>query len=83
MPKFDKVEIKITFDLNTEEVNVESGFMTFKNDFKEPVKYTSELLQMALKKWILEQVGVNCPECDLKFDKDWSFCPQCGWSVRD
>jgi len=78
---FDKVEVKITFDLNTEEVVVDSGFMNFKNEFKEPEQYTSRLLQMALVKWIKEYIGIVCPECDLKFEKEWTHCPQCGWTT--
>jgi hypothetical protein len=77
-----KREVKVTlvYDLEHDTVNIDSGF--FNSDFKDPIGYTAKLIEMSLEKWILEKIGMECPNCDIKIDPEWNFCPQCGWSWK-
>jgi zinc-ribbon domain len=85
---FDKskriVEIKIGFDVDDEKIKyIKSDFMNEDLDFKEPIEYTSMLLQLALETWIREKVGLFCPECQEEIGEDWIYCPKCGYSFQD
>jgi hypothetical protein len=77
-----KVNIVLTFDLDTEELSIHSGFMDRKKDFKDPIGYTVNMLEMAIEKWIKENIGFYCPNCDAEMEEDWLYCPACGYSME-
>jgi hypothetical protein len=78
------VEIKIGFDVDDEEIKyIKSDFMDKSREFKEPVEYTVQLIQMALEKFIRDHIGLQCPECGIEIQEGWGFCPKCGYSFED
>ena len=79
-PKNDirEVAVILKFNLNTEELEIESGFEDAGLAFKDPIGYTTNLLQMGLEKWIREKVGMVCPNCSVEMEESWDFCPKCG-----
>lgn len=77
----DVIEVVVGFDINEEEISyIKSDFMKEELGFKDGVGYTAKLLGMAMEKWIRENIGIFCPECNNKIEEKWSFCPNCGWS---
>lgn len=78
------VEVKVGFDLDEEKIKyIESDFMKNEDNYKHPIEYTARLLEFALEKWIREQVGVFCPNCDIELEEGWKYCPNCGWSENE
>lgn len=78
------VKVLIGFNLDSEKITyIKSDFMDEKYNFKWPIEYTARLLQMALEKWIREKIGISCPKCDLDFQEEWKFCPNCGWNPEE
>ena len=75
------VIVTLTYGLDTDKLKIDSQFENPKFDFKDPIGYTSHLLQMALEKWIRERVGMVCPNCSLEMNEDWDWCPKCGYSL--
>lgn len=78
----DKVEVVITYDLDNEDIEIKSGFMNNPEGFKDPIGYTSHLIELALEKWIREKIGITCPECGTELNPEWDYCPKCSWSWR-
>ena len=76
-----KITVAITYDLDTDECVIDSGFVNAGLTFKEPLEYTSHLIQMALEKWIREEIGMVCPNCSTEMDETWDWCPKCGYSL--
>lgn len=75
------VEVVIGFDATEEKIDyIKSDFMNEEYGFKDPIGYTAKLIEMALENWIREKVGIFCPNCELEFNEEWKFCPECGWS---
>ena len=77
------VEVKLTWDLDREELDIDSGFEHTGTNFKDPIGYTTNLIQRALEKWIREKVGMICPNCSSDMEEDWDFCPKCGYSLLE
>lgn len=75
------IEVKIIYDMNTDEVVVKSGFEN--GQFDDPVGSTLRLIEYGLEKWIVERVGLFCPNCEIKIQPEWSLCPSCGWTWRE
>lgn len=74
------VEVIIGFNKNEERIEyIKSDFMDKDSNYKDPIGYTVKLIQMGLEHWIREKIGIFCPECDVEFQEDWKFCPNCGW----
>lgn len=78
-----EVAVILKFDLDTEKLEIESGFEDKGLAFKDPIGYTTHLLQMGLEKWIREKVGMVCPGCSIEMDEDWDFCPKCGYTLLE
>lgn len=78
-----KISVTLTYDLNTDELDIDSGFENKGIVFADPIGYTTHLLQMGLEKWIREKVGMICPNCSLQMNEDWDWCPKCGYSLVD
>lgn len=78
-----EISVVITFNLDTEKLTIDSGFETSGLVFKDPIGYTTHLLQMGLEKWIREKVGMICPNCSKDMEEDWDFCPACGYSLLE
>jgi hypothetical protein len=76
-----EVKVTLVYNLDEDAVYIDSGF--FALGFKDPIGYTAKLMEMALEKWIIEKIGISCPECDIQIDPEWNFCPQCGWSWKE
>ena len=75
------VEVKIGFNIEREVIEyVKSDFMDNDSGYKDPIDYTVKLISMGLEKFLEEHVGIKCPECNIELDKEWSFCPGCGWN---
>ena len=77
------VSIILTYGLDTDKLKIDSQFENPKYDFKDPIGYTTHLLQLALEKWIIERVGMVCPSCSVEMNEDWDWCPKCGYSLVD
>lgn len=78
------VEVTIGFDIDREKIiYIESGFMKEKVGYKDPIGYTAQLIQMGLEKWVRDNIGIFCPECELELKEGWSFCPNCGWGLKN
>ena len=77
------VTVTLSYGLDTDKLTIDSQFENTKLDFKDPIGYTTHLLQMALEKWIREKVGMVCPSCSLEMNEDWDWCPKCGYSLVD
>jgi hypothetical protein len=74
------VEVTIGFNVEKEEIEyIKSDFMEEKNEFKDGIGYTAQLIEMGLEKWIREKIGIFCPECSIELQEEWTFCPNCGW----
>jgi hypothetical protein len=81
MGKNNIVEVVIGFDLIEEKIKyIKSGFLDKETSYKDPIIYTATLIEMALAEWISEKIGVFCPNCDEQMEKDWAYCPSCGWN---
>ena len=78
-----KVSVVLTYDLNTDELEIDSGFEKKQMVFADPIGYTTHLLQLGLEKWIREKVGMVCPNCSVEMNEDWDWCPKCGYSLVD
>ncbi len=78
-----EVVVLLKFNLDTEELEIDSGFVKSGLAFKDPVGYTTHLLQLALEKWIREKVGMVCPNCSIEMDESWDFCPKCGYTLLE
>lgn len=76
-----KVSVTLTFGLDTDELTIDSQFENKESEFKDPIGYTTHLLQMGLEKWIRTKVGMICPGCSIDMDEDWDWCPKCGYSL--
>lgn len=75
------IEVTIGFNADREKIEyIKSDFMEEKYGFKDPIGYTAQLIQMGLEKWVRDNIGIFCPECDFELSEGWSFCPNCGWS---
>lgn len=77
------ISIVLNFNLDTEELVIDSGFEDAGLAFKDPIGYTTQLLQMALEKWIREKVGMICPNCSIEMDESWDYCPKCGYTLLE
>jgi len=78
------VEVVIGFNFEDEAIEyIKSDFLKESFGFKDPIGYTAKLIQMALEKWIREKIGIFCPECDVKLEENWIYCPKCGWSTEN
>ena len=77
------VAVILNYDLDTEELVIDSGFEAIGLAFKDPIGYTTHLLQMALEKWIREKVGMICPGCSIEMDETWDYCPKCGYTLLE
>ena len=76
-----EVSVKLTYNLDTDDLIIDSEFENSGLVFKDPIGYTTHLLQMGLEKWIREKVGMICPNCSVDMDEDWDWCPKCGYSL--
>lgn len=77
------IEIYIGFNTNTEKIEyINSDFMDEDLNYKDPIGYTGQLMEMALEKWVRDNIGVHCPECSVELEEDWKFCPNCGWNDK-
>ena len=77
------IEVRIGFNTTREEIQyINSDFMANAEEYKDPIGYTAQLLQMAYDKWLAENIGIFCPECDERMHQDWMFCPNCGWGDK-
>ena len=75
------VEVKIGFNINTEEIEyIKSDFMNKDSGYNDPIEYTAKLISMGLEEWVRKYIGFNCPDCDTELEKDWFYCPNCGWN---
>jgi hypothetical protein len=77
------VSVTLTYNLNTEDLSIDSEFETSGLVFSDPIGYTTHLIQMGLEKWIREKVGMVCPNCSAEMDETWDWCPKCGYSLVD
>lgn len=77
------VSVTLTWNLDTEELHIDSEFENSGMVFKDPVSYTTELIQRGLEKWIREKVGMVCPSCSVEMDESWDFCPKCGYTLLE
>lgn len=78
------VEVKIGFNIERDKIAfIDSDFMDERYNFKNPIDYTTKLIQMALEKWIRDKIGIFCPKCDKEFKEGWTFCPVCGWNANE
>lgn len=85
-PKSDEkrmISVILNWNLDTEELDIESGFEETGLAFKDPIGYTTHLLQMGLEKWIREKVGMICPGCSIEMEEDWDYCPKCGYTLLE
>lgn len=78
-----EVSVVLTYNLDTDELVIDSGFENSGMVFKDPIEYTTHLLQMGLEKWIREKVGMVCPSCSVDMDESWDFCPKCGYTLLE
>jgi len=78
-----KVSVTLTYDLNTDELEIDSGFENKQMVFADPIGYTTHLLQLGLETWIRKRVGMVCPSCSNDMDESWDWCPKCGYSLVD
>jgi len=78
-----EVVVALKFNLDTEKLEIDSGFKDTGLAFKDPIGYTTHLLQMALEKWIREEVGMICPGCSIEMAEDWDYCPKCGYTLLE
>lgn len=76
-----EVKVTLVYNLDEDTVNIDSGFLAL--GFKDPIGYTAKLIEMALEKWIVEKIGVNCPKCEIPINPEWNFCPECGWTWKE
>lgn len=77
------VSVVLTYDLDRDELEIDSGFENSGLAFKDPIGYTTHLLQMGLEQWIRTKVGMVCPNCSIDMEEDWDWCPKCGYSLVD
>lgn len=78
-----KIEVTLIYDLDKDELEIDSGFEKIGLTFKDPIGYTTHLLQMGLEQWIRTKVGMICPNCSVEMEEDWDWCPKCGYSLVD
>lgn len=75
------IEVIIGFDAVDEKIEyIKSDFTNETYAYKDPIGYTAKLIQMGLEKWVRDNIGVFCPECEAEMEENWKFCPNCGWS---
>jgi len=78
------VEVVVGFDVNEEKIDyIKSDFMDETLGFKDPIEYTAKLLQMGLEKWVRDNIGLLCPNCDAEIQENWRYCPECGWTNEE
>jgi len=65
-----KVDVKIIYDYEKDEINVLSGFEN-PND-------TVKLIQLGLEVFLNSIESLNCPSCGETVHPKWSHCADCG-----